>query len=141
MEESSLLAMLHLFPANFQPTPGQSPSLPASVSSLASGPEVVTRWDQQGFPILVTIDATASPGPPSYDSRGFLITATTAPTQVAGVGVVQADRTSTTGFMFPSVVRANGARSTAIPRDLAAVIGIEVLAAVAAVVVCFRDLF
>ncbi|KAK5008316.1 transglycosylase, partial [Cryomyces antarcticus] len=61
--------------------------LPAS--SLASGPEVVTSYDQRGFPTLVTVVPGASTLPKSWDSRGFLITvaatAPVAPTTPVGV--------------------------------------------------------
>lgn len=116
----------------FQPTPLQSPSSPGSPSS---GLEVVTRWNDQGFPVIVTIDSNkASAGPPSYDSKGFLITATNGPSATAGVGAVRADGTSSTGFMFPSAVPANEAKRTgAVLRDLALLVGMEILAVIGVV--------
>ncbi|KIX04009.1 uncharacterized protein Z518_07562 [Rhinocladiella mackenziei CBS 650.93] len=61
-------------------TTTQSPSSSLSASSLASESasslEVVTSFNDQGFPTLVTIDPAAPPTPKSYDSQGFLITST-----------------------------------------------------------------
>lgn len=71
---------------------------------------------------------------PSYDSNGFLITATTTPTAGNDVDALQADGTSTGGFMFPSAVRANEARSIAIVQQFVALLGLQVIAVGAVVV-------
>lgn len=111
--------------SNYQSSPLQSPSSPGSPSS---GPEVVTRWNEQGFPVLVTIGPNNNPSnaPPSYDSRGFLITATAQPSATASAGAIQG---TSTGFLFPSAVPQNDGwrKGTAVLRDLTVVFGIEIL--------------
>jgi hypothetical protein len=128
---------LPLFQSDYQSGHGQYPSSPVPVSSLASGPEVATRWDEQGFPVLVTIDPAATPAPKSFDSKGFLITSTDRPVAPAsasiGVGAVQADGTSTTGFMFPSAVPANEARQNAVLWNLIVAVGMGIMATVAVI--------
>jgi hypothetical protein len=106
-----------LLQAPSQASPLSYPSSPASASSTPSGPEqvvVITRWDQQGFPVLVTLDPETPSRPASYDSRGGLITATTQPTATGAAGAAQAEGgTNTSGFMFPSAGPAvNGGRSS-----------------------------
>jgi Glycosyl hydrolases family 16 len=110
---STILTYIFLLQAPSQPSPLSYPSSPASAFSTLSGPEqvvVVTRWDQQGFPVLVTINPNSPSSPASYDSRGGLITATTQPT-ATGAAQVEGG-TNTSGFMFPSAGPAvNGGRS------------------------------
>ncbi len=109
--------------SNYQSSPLPSPFSPGSPSS---GPEVVTRWNEQGFPVLVTIGPNNNPSnaPASYDSRGFLITATAQPTATGGAGAVQG---TSTGFLFPSAVPQNDGvrKGTALLRDLIVVLGME----------------
>ena len=139
-----LISMLTsiLLQANSQPSPLSSPSSPASASSTPSGPEqviVVTRWDQQGFPVLVTLDPKSPSRPASYDSRGGLITATTQPTATGAAGAVQAEGgTNTSRFMFPSAGPAVNKGTSSLGFvgakvffELAVWLGLEVLAAVA----------
>lgn len=59
----------------------------------------MTRYDEKGFPILITQQVGATAAPKSYDQQGFLITAE--PTPVATAIAQTADsvqrRTSTNG--------------------------------------------
>ncbi|KAI9873134.1 MAG: hypothetical protein M1830_000792 [Pleopsidium flavum] len=97
------------------------PSSPAS--SAAEGFEVVTRYDQQGFPVTVTAAIAASTATKSYDQQGFLITAGPTPASAPGSTVTdmkaadsaqsssnQLLRTSVTGAASPrNVARGLGA--------------------------------
>jgi hypothetical protein len=96
---------------------------------LAPGLEVVTRYDQQGFPVVVTVDPAAANGPKSFDSQGLLITSTAGPATTGGADAVQAEGKTSTGFAFPSAVPANEAGSISILPELAIAIGILVMAA------------
>ena len=57
------------------------PVLPTSLpvdspqgSPAAGGSEVVTSFDQQGFPVLVTVTPGEATAPKQYNNQGFLIT-------------------------------------------------------------------
>lgn len=79
----------------------------------------------------MTIQPGASDRPKSFDSQGFLITATNAPAATALAGGAIAAEGTSAEFMFPSAVPANAApRATAIvARDLALVAVLELVAA------------
>ncbi|OAL35432.1 hypothetical protein AYO20_05282 [Fonsecaea nubica] len=53
-----------------------SPSVVSSSASASASLEVVTSYDGQGFPTIITINPAAPTIPTSYDSQGFPITST-----------------------------------------------------------------
>ncbi|RMZ75774.1 hypothetical protein DV738_g5308, partial [Chaetothyriales sp. CBS 135597] len=68
-----------------------SPSGPAAsspASSLASGLELSTLFDDRGFPTVVTINPALPTHPKSYDDQGFLITSVASTTPPAASGYV-----------------------------------------------------
>ena len=62
-------------PASPSPSSGSSPPVSAAP---AAGYEVVTTFDQQGFPVTVTQAVGAASAPKHYDEQGFLITTSAA---------------------------------------------------------------
>jgi len=65
----------------------QATSSPAvfSLASPSAGLEVITSYDEQGFPTVVTVDSAAATSPKGYDSQGFLITAAPATATAASL--------------------------------------------------------
>ncbi|OAP55963.1 hypothetical protein AYL99_10115 [Fonsecaea erecta] len=58
------------------PSPCSSSSAVSSSASASASLEVVTSYNEQGFPTLITINPAAPTTPKSYDSQGFPITST-----------------------------------------------------------------
>ena len=73
-----------------------SPAVSPQASPSAAGAEVVTEWNGQGFPVVVTQSAGQAK---SYDNQGFLVTSAPAAPAPSKTSVAQA-ADSTTG---PSV--------------------------------------
>lgn len=55
-------------------SPTSSPGDLPQGSAAAGGSEVVTSFNQQGFPVLVTVTPGEATAPKQYDNQGFLIT-------------------------------------------------------------------
>ena len=91
----------------------------ASSGPVDSGSEIITQYNQQGFPTVVTVPAGWSTIPKSYDSQGFLITpapsvSASVSTPASSVGQKAAD-TSPMSTSDTIEVVTSGAVS---PRDL-----------------------
>ncbi|MCJ1369570.1 hypothetical protein MMC20_000782 [Loxospora ochrophaea] len=117
--------------------PSTSPPPPSTLSSVVSppgsysagAPEVVTQYDQQGFPTVVTEPAGWSTASKSYDQQGFLVTtATITPgsplTPVTAVGNMAADTSPSSSVSVRSATETGAANSMSTVKGLGAVCGI-----------------
>lgn len=94
-------------------SPASSPQ-DSPVGMDAAGLEVVTRYNEQGFPTVVTEPQAAATAAKHYDEKGFLITSgpalVTAPTPTAPLVVAASAGVWTTSKDAPSSVSANSSR-------------------------------
>lgn len=85
------LCFLQPTPPVGSPTPSPVPSPQPSVSAAAGGGlDVVTTYNEQGFPVITTQPAALVTAAKHFDDKGFLITATPALTAISSPTAVLA---------------------------------------------------
>ncbi|MCJ1363408.1 hypothetical protein MMC16_002515 [Acarospora aff. strigata] len=108
------------------PPASSTPASPASSPSPVGAGEIetVTRYDQQGFPILVTQPEGAPTAAKSYDQQGFLITAGPTAAASTATAVKAADSVTDSNLQIRRTSSAGFANHKNIARGLGAACGL-----------------